>query len=60
MSSFPPELADPVEQLRTRVVEINGSEQTCMTNASQGESFTVASGHGRVMARCRQPPLLPP
>jgi hypothetical protein len=57
MSSFPPELADPVEQLRTRLVEINGSEQTCMTNALQGESFTVARRSWPGVVR---PPLLPP
>ena len=57
MSSFPPELADPVEQLRTRLVEINGSEQTCMTDALQGESFMVARRSWPGVVR---PPLLPP
>ncbi len=51
MSSLPPELVDPVEQLRTRLVEINGSEQTCMTKALQGKSVTEVQA---VMARCRQ------
>lgn len=55
MSSLPPELADPVEQLRTELVEINGSEQTCLTNivasASQGKSLPEVQA---VMARCRQ------
>lgn len=55
MSSPPPELADPVEQLRTRLVEINGSEQACITNvvtsALQGKSFTEVQA---VMAKCRQ------
>ncbi|MGH3671411.1 MAG: hypothetical protein ACRDSH_12365 [Pseudonocardiaceae bacterium] len=51
MSSLPPELADPVEQLRMTLVEINGSEQACMTNALLTKSFTKAQA---VMARCRQ------
>ncbi len=55
MSSLPPELADPVERLRTRLVEINDSEQTCMTNvvtsALQGKSVTEVQA---VMAKCRQ------
>ena len=51
MSSLPSELADPVEQLRTRLVEINSSEQACMTNALLSKSFTEAQA---VMARCRQ------
>ena len=33
MLSLPPELADPVEHLRTKLLEINGSEQACMPNA---------------------------
>jgi hypothetical protein len=41
--SLPPELADPVERLRAKLVEVNGSEQTCMINvvasASQGKRF---------------------
>jgi hypothetical protein len=55
MSSRPPELADPVEQLRAKLLEINGGEHTCMTNAvasaSQGKSLPVVQA---VMARCRQ------
>ncbi|MGH3997161.1 MAG: hypothetical protein ACRDTJ_06835 [Pseudonocardiaceae bacterium] len=55
MSALPPELADPVEQLRAKLVEINGSEQTCMTNvvasASQGKGLPEVQA---VMARCRQ------
>lgn len=55
MSSLPPELADPVEQLRANLMEINGSEQICMTNvvasASQGKSLPEIQA---VMARCRQ------
>jgi hypothetical protein len=55
MSALPPELADPVEQLRAKLLEINGSEQTCMTNVvastSQGKSLPEVQA---VMARCRQ------
>jgi hypothetical protein len=55
MSSLPPQLADPVEQLRAKLIEINSSEQTCMTNvvasASQGKSLTEVQA---IMARCRQ------
>jgi hypothetical protein len=55
MSSLPPELADPVEQLRAKLVEINTSEQTCMSNvvasASQGKRLPEVQA---VMARCRQ------
>ena len=55
MSAFPPELADPVEQLRATLVEINGSEQTCLANvvasASQGKRLPEVQA---VMARCRQ------
>ncbi len=55
MSSLPPELADPVEQLQTKLVEINDSEQTCLTNivasASQGKNLPEVQA---VMARCRQ------
>jgi hypothetical protein len=51
MSSLPPELAGPVEKLRKRLVEINSSEQDCMTNALLTMSFTEAQA---VMARCRQ------
>jgi hypothetical protein len=55
MSSLPPELTGPVEQLRATLVEINDSELTCMTT-------TVASAwHGKslpevqaVMTRCRK------
>jgi hypothetical protein len=55
MSALPPELAAPVEQLRAKLVEINGSEQNCMTNvvasAPQGKSFPEVQA---VMAKCRQ------
>lgn len=55
MSALPPELADPVEQLRAKLVEINGSEQTCMINivasASQGKRLPEVQA---VMARCRR------
>ncbi|MFN2533743.1 MAG: hypothetical protein ABR528_00645 [Pseudonocardiaceae bacterium] len=55
MSALPPELAAPVEQLRAKLVEINGSEQTCMTHvvasAPQGTSFPKVQA---VMAKCRQ------
>jgi hypothetical protein len=55
MSALPPELADPVEQLRAKLVEINDSEQTCMTNvaasAAQSKSFPEVQA---VMAKCRQ------
>ena len=51
MPSLPPELAGPVDQLRTRLVEINSSEMVCMTNALLGKSLTEAQA---VMARCRQ------
>lgn len=55
MSSLPPELAEPVEQLRTRLVEINTSEQNCMidivTSTSRGKSIPELQA---VMARCRQ------
>ena len=55
MSALPPELAGPVEQLRATLVEINGSEQTCLANvvasASQGKRLPEVQA---VMARCRQ------
>ncbi len=55
MSFLPPELAGPVERLRTKLVEINCSEQTCLTDtvasASQGKGFPEVQA---VMARCRQ------
>lgn len=55
MLSLPPEMADAIEQLRAKLVEINGSEQTCMTNAvasvSHGKSLPVIQA---VIARCRQ------
>ena len=55
MSSLPPQLADPVEQLRAKLVEINNSEKTCMSNveasASQGKRLPEVQA---VMARCRQ------
>jgi hypothetical protein len=55
MSSLPPELAEPLEQLRAKLVEINTSEQACMidimTRASRGKSIPEAQA---VMARCRQ------
>jgi hypothetical protein len=55
MSALPPELAAPLEQLRAKLVEINDSEQTCMTHvvasAPHGKSFPEVHA---VMARCRQ------
>jgi hypothetical protein len=55
MSSLPPELVEPVEQLRAKLVEINTSEQNCMidivTSASRGTSIPEVQA---VMARCRQ------
>lgn len=55
MSSLPPELANHVEQLRAKLVEINGSEQDCMTSvaasASQGKRLPEVQS---IMARCRQ------
>ena len=55
MLSLPPELASSVEQLRAKLVEINGSEQACMTtavaSASQGNTIPVVQA---VIARCRQ------
>jgi hypothetical protein len=55
MLSLPPELAGPVQRLRAKLVEINSSEQTCMTNvvasASQGKRLPEVQA---VMARCRQ------
>jgi hypothetical protein len=54
-SSFPPELADPIAQLRAELVEINSSEQACMidavVSASQGQRLPVVQA---VMAKCRQ------
>ncbi|MDQ2881744.1 MAG: hypothetical protein M3Y48_11095 [Actinomycetota bacterium] len=55
MLSLPPELTDLVGQLGAKLVEINGSEQTCMTNAVS--SASQAKGLPEVqaiMARCRQ------
>jgi hypothetical protein len=53
--SLPPELTGPIEQLRGKLVEFNGSERTCMINAvasaSQGMTFPVVQA---VMAKCRQ------
>jgi hypothetical protein len=55
MLSLPPELAEPVEQLRVKLVEINSSEQASMTNAvasaSQNKSFPEVQA---MIARCRQ------
>jgi hypothetical protein len=55
MSSLPPELVAPVEQLRAKLVEINTSEQNCMidivTSASRGTSIPEVQA---IMARCRQ------
>jgi hypothetical protein len=55
MSALPPELVDPLERLRAKLVEINGSEQTCMINvvasASQGKRLPEVQA---VMAKCRQ------
>jgi hypothetical protein len=55
MSSLPPELADSVVQLRVSLVEINGAEQTCMTNAVAGASQDKRLPEVQaMMARCRQ------
>jgi hypothetical protein len=60
MSALPPELAAPVEQLRAKLVEINDSEQNCMTHvvasAPQGKLPGSAGGHGQVSAgrSCRR------
>ena len=55
MSALPPELADPLKELRAKRVEINDSERTCMTHvvasAPHGKSFPEVQA---VMARCRQ------
>jgi hypothetical protein len=55
MLSLPSELADPIEQLRAKLLEINGSEQTCMTDAvtsaSRGRSLPEVQA---IIARCRQ------
>lgn len=55
MLSLPSELADPVEQLQTKLAEINDSEQTCMTNAvasaPKGKSLPEIQA---TIARCRQ------
>ncbi len=55
MSPLPPELVDPAEQLRAKLVEISASEQICMTDvvasASLGKSLPEIQA---VMARCRQ------
>ena len=55
MSSLLPELVEPVEQLRAKLVEITTSEQKCMidivTSASRGTSTPEVQA---VMARCRQ------
>jgi hypothetical protein len=55
MSPLPPGLADPVEQLRAKLVEINSSEQACMTSvaasASQGKRLPVVQS---IMVKCRQ------
>jgi hypothetical protein len=54
-SSLPPELADPIGQLRAKLVEINDSERTCMINAvvsaAQGQRLPIVQA---VMAKCRQ------
>src|SRR5918997_711398 len=57
MSVLPPELAGPVERLRAKLLEINSSELTCMTNV-----VTRASLQGMrlpevkaFLARCGQP-----
>ena len=55
MLSLPPELADPVEQLRATLMEVNGSERSCMTSAvasaSQAKSLPEVQA---IMARCRK------
>ncbi len=55
MLSLPPELADPVEHLRRKLLEINGFEQTCMTTAVASASQTTSLPEVQaIMARCRQ------
>ena len=55
MLSLPPELAEPVEQLRAALVEINGSEQGCMTSAVASASQTTSLPEVQaIMARCRR------
>ena len=55
MLCLPPELANLVEQLRVKLVEITVAEQTCLTNAvagaSQGKGLPQVQA---IMARCRQ------
>jgi hypothetical protein len=55
MSALPSQLAGPLEELRAKLVEINDSEQTCMTHvvasAPHGKSFPEIQA---VMAKCRQ------
>ncbi|MGH3856499.1 MAG: hypothetical protein ACRDR6_24025 [Pseudonocardiaceae bacterium] len=55
MLSLPPELAEPVEQLRAALVEINGSEQGCMTSVVASASQTTSLPEVQaIMARCRR------
>ena len=55
MLSLPPELAGPVEQLRVTLVEINSSEQSCMTSAVASVSRAMSLPEVQaIMARCRQ------
>jgi hypothetical protein len=54
MLSFPSELTDSVEQLRAKLVAINGSEQTCMTNALTSASQGNLPAVQAIIARCRQ------
>ena len=55
MLSLPPELAEPVEQLRAALVEINGSEQDCMISAVASASQTKSLPEVQaIMSRCRR------
>ncbi|MFY9806728.1 MAG: hypothetical protein WAK86_05620 [Pseudonocardiaceae bacterium] len=55
MSSLPPELVDPVQRLRVKLVAITDSEQSDMTNivASASHAERVPEIQA-VLARCRQ------
>jgi hypothetical protein len=55
MLSLPSELAGPVQQLRAKLAEINGSEQTCMIDAVAGASRGKRLPEVQaIMAKCRQ------
>lgn len=55
MSSLPPELVDPVERVRAKLIEVNDSERNCVTNvlASTSHAQRVPEVQA-VIARCRQ------